>query len=164
MEKIIVDNNSIRSIINHRYGQNNKVIDVSDLDTSKCTNISCLFSGLVNLEEIKGFNMLNLCNVTNMSRMCDGCHSLERLNLSGLDLHNVKDMSRMCDGCHSLKELDLSSVDLHNVTDMFDLCEGCCSLIDFKVDEQHHQKKSTYQVLVYIMLIVYIVYAIIANR
>lgn len=165
MEKIMVDDKSIRYVIRYKYNQNHKVIDVSDLDTSKCTNIGELFYDMTKLKEIKGFNTLNLSNVTDMSYMCGGCSSLEELNLSGLDLHNVVDMSAMCTDCdslkelnlsglnlskvnkmssmcnccYSLKELNLSGLDLHNVVDTSYMCGECYSLIDFKVDEQYHQ-------------------------
>ena len=192
MTKMIVDDNSIKYVVRYKYNQNNKVIDLSDLDTSKCTNISELFYDMTKLEEIRGFNELNLSNVRDMSNLCDDCsslkelnlsgldlhnvmsmsgmcgnccsltklnlsglnlhnvvdtsymcykcHSLKELNLSGLDLHNVMSMSGMCYKCYSLKELNLSGLNLHNVVDTSCMCGDCYSLIDFKVDEQYHQR------------------------
>ena len=166
MSKIIVDNESIKYVVRYKYNQNNKVIDLSDLDTSKCTKLNCVFYGMRQLEEIKNFNTLNLSNVTDMNYMCSNCDSLKKLNLSGLDLHNVAHMSYMCNDCHSLKELNLSGINLHNVIDMscmcndcyslkelnlsgLDLrnvidttymCDDCYSLISFKVDEQYQER------------------------
>ena len=128
MTKIIVDNESIKYVVKYKYSQNNKVIDLSDLDTSKCTNISNLFGEMTKLEEIRGFNSLNLSNVTDMSSLCCCCLALKELNLSGLDLHNVKDVSNICGNCDSLKELNLSGLDLHNVRDMSYMCISCHSL------------------------------------
>lgn len=165
MTKIIVDDKNVRYVVKYKYSQNNKVIDLSDLDTSKCTNISNLFGEMTKLEEIRGFNSLNLSNVTDMSNLCCCCLALKELNLSGLDLHNVTNMSYMCISCDSLKELNLSGLDLHNVTNMsymcykcyslkeldlsgldlsnvenkYGMCECCDLLIDFKVDEQYHK-------------------------
>jgi len=166
MEKVIVNDENIKYVIRYKYNQNNKVIDVSDLDTSKCTNFESLFYYMTNLEEIRGFNMLNLSNVKDMSYMCGGCYSLKSLDLSGLNLFNVANMSAMCTDCHALKELDLSGLDLSkvnkmssmcnccyslkelnlsglnlsNVNEMSYICGGCYSLVNFKVDEQYYNK------------------------
>ena len=166
MKKVIVDDESIKCVVRYKYNQNNKVIDLSDLDTSKCTSINDLFYGMSKLEEIKGFNLLNLSNVTNMSFMCSNCYSLKKLDLSGVDLHNVEDMAAMCSCCHSLEELNLSGLnlakvtrmsgmcdccyslkelnllgaELHDIVDTSCMCGDCCSLIDFKVDEQYKPK------------------------
>ncbi|MBE5812326.1 MAG: BspA family leucine-rich repeat surface protein [Clostridiales bacterium] len=77
----------------------------------------------------------------NSSQMFDGFTALETIeNLALLDTSNVTDMTRMFDGCESLTELDLSSFSTSNVTSMVNMFIGCDNLgeitfgDDFKTD------------------------------
>ena len=91
-------------------------------------NSSDLFSYFKILETIEGLEYLNTSNVTDMSYMFDGCHSLTELNLSNFDTSNVTDMSRMFRYNSSLTKLDVSNFDTSKVTDMSSMFEGCGNL------------------------------------
>ena len=126
--KIVCDDNNLKMIINERYKQCKYVIDVSDLDTSKCTSFESLFRGFAKLRVIIGFNTLDTCNVKSMRGMCFSCYTLTGLNLSGLNLSNVKDIREMCSHCHALTSLNLSGLNLLNVKYASHLCFNCSSL------------------------------------
>ena len=115
--KIVCDDDILRFIVRQRYSQNHEVIDVSDLDVSKCSNIVSLFLNMCDLKEIKGLNTWDTKNITDMSGMFMGCHSLISIDLSGLNLSNVKHVNSMCSGCYSLMYVNLQGVDLSNCVD-----------------------------------------------
>jgi len=107
--------------------ENIEDIILDEYDTSKVTNMCCMFLGCSSLEslDLSGFDT---SNVTDMSGMFNDCSSLESLDLSGFDTSNVTDMSWMFYGCSSLESLDLSGFDTSNVTDMYSMFDGCSSL------------------------------------
>ena len=86
------------------------------------------FTYLQSLKSIEGFEHLNTSQVTDMSRMFEGCESLTALDLSSFNTAKVTDMSYMFEGCQSLTALDLSNFDTAKVTDMNGMFEGCQSL------------------------------------
>jgi len=57
-------------------------------------------------------------NITDMSRMFNGCYNLQNLNISNFNTNNVTNMSRMFYECQSLKELNISNFNTNNVTDL----------------------------------------------
>ena len=81
-------------------------IDLTGLDTSKVTNMSCMFGA---------------------------CCSVFSLDLSSLDTSNVEDMSYLFDGCDSLRSLNLSSIDTKNVTSMSGMFLGCTRLLSLTI-------------------------------
>ena len=86
------------------------------------------FTYLQSLKSIEGFEHLNTSQVTDMSRMFEGCESLTALDLSNFDTSKVTVMNRMFAGCESLTALDLSSFNTAKVTDMSWMFNGCDSL------------------------------------
>ena len=90
-------------------------LDVSNLDTSKVTNMSYMFY-ICKATEIKGLTLFNTTNVTNMASMFQMTRA-ESLNLSSFDTSKVTDMSDMF-GYSQVTSLDLSNFDTSKVTDM----------------------------------------------
>ena len=102
-------------------------VDLTNLDTSKVTDMSSMFSGCSSLASLD-LSGLDTSKVTDMSSMFRGCSSLQPLGLSSLDTSKVTDMSSMFRGCSSLASLDLSSFDTSKVIDMTSMFDGCSSL------------------------------------
>ena len=92
-------------------------VDLTNLDTSKVTDMSSMFDGCSSLASLD-LSSLDTSKVTDMSSMFRGCSRLASLDLSSLDTSKVTDMTSMFDGCSSLASLDLSSFDTSNVTKM----------------------------------------------
>ena len=99
----------------------------SGLDTSRVTDMSCMFQSCSNLESLD-LSGLDTSRVTDMSCMFDGCSSLESLDLSGLDTSRVERMYRMFHGCSALTSLDLSTLDMSRVEIMSWMFRDCSSL------------------------------------
>ena len=85
-----------------------------------------LFNGSLNYyrndgnNNIKYLDMANwdTSNVTDMSRMFDGCAYLTSIDVSKWNTSNVTNMSGMFTGCAHLTNIDVSGFDTSNVTDM----------------------------------------------
>lgn len=114
---------------------------LSNLDISDATNVSEMFGGRTNIQNIdwsqmktgnltttqsmfydSGFTHLDLSgmdthNVTNMSQMFNGAKASE-INLGNIDTTNVQDMSSMFANDKALTQIDLGDIDTKNVTDM----------------------------------------------
>ena len=94
--------------------------DLSNIDTSKITSMSNLFTGCSNLTSlnISNWNVSNVTNMTNMFSVYSGmfrtqpaCSSLTTLDLSNWDTSNVTSMDRMFYGCSRLN-VDCSNWDV----------------------------------------------------
>jgi surface protein len=73
----------------------------------------------------------NTGKVTNMSCMFNWCENLVALNVSNFDTRNVTDIAYMFYDCHSLKTLDVSNFNMTSCEDsksMFAYCYGLNSL------------------------------------
>ena len=102
-------------------------IDLSMLDTSNVTDMSKIFNGCSGLTALD-LSPFDTQNVTNMSSMFHDCRSLKALDLSPLNTHNVTDMEEMFRDCWHLSVLDLSTLDTQNVTNMTRMFHGCSGL------------------------------------
>ena len=135
-----------------------KLLDLSNLDTSKVTDMSSMFTSCSGLTELNlsnfdtsmvidmsfmfqncsGLTELNLSSfntskVTDMSYMFTGCGDLAELNLSNFDTSKVTDMNRMFFYCESLTELDLSNFNTSKVTDMNYMFYNCRGLTELNL-------------------------------
>ena len=99
------------------YKGDNLDYELSNLDTSKVTDMSFMFYLCSNLNSLN-LSKFNTSNVTNMSYMFEGCSKIKSLNLSNLDTSKVTNMSYMFEGCSKIKSLNLSNLDTSKVTDM----------------------------------------------
>ena len=102
-------------------------LDLSSFDTSKVTDMKCMFKDCNSLEELD-LSSFNTGKVTDMSSMFSDCNSLEELDLSNFNTGKVTDMGYMFSNCNSLEELDLSSFDTSEVTYMKCMFKDCNSL------------------------------------
>ena len=94
-------------------------------DYANLTTGKQMFSGLHNLKNIEGINLINTSNATHMGNMFSECWNLTTLDVSSFETLNVTDMSGMFFSCWILTSLDLSNFDTSNVTDMSGMFEGC---------------------------------------
>ena len=88
------------------------------------------FIGADSLTSITRLYKLDTENVTNMSRMFEGCSKLTSLDLSSFNTAKVTDMGRMFYNCIKLTSLDLSSFNTANVTNMESMFYYCKNLTD----------------------------------
>lgn len=134
-----------------------KNLDLSDMDTSKVTDMSGMFLGVGNdigqpwltlstdslttLEsfllkaDIPVFTLGNMdtSKVTNMEQMFSGCQSLFTLDLRGMNTDNVTSMWCMFNECRNLQTLDISSFNTAKVTNMGGMFCGCTNLIELNL-------------------------------
>ena len=111
------------------------VFDKSFSDCTSITSTTCWFYNCSKLSTINGLENLNMSNVTNMSRMFEGCSSLTNIDLSKFNTANVTDMSYMFSGCSCLPSLDVSKFNTDNVTDMSYMFDGCSALTNLDVSK-----------------------------
>jgi len=103
---------------NNMFRNCNSLQSITNLDTSKVTNMSSMFYGCTSLRNITN---LDTSRVTNMSDMFRDCHSLQ--SVTKLNTSNVTNMFYMFYDCNSLrivKELDMNKVT--NASSMFSMC------------------------------------------
>ena len=102
-------------------------LDLSNLDTSKVTDMGKMFHTCTSLTDLNLSN-LDTSKVTNMQYMFNACNSLTSVDVSHLDTQNVTSMSHMFARCRSLTDVDFSNFDTSNVTGMAYMFYGCTSL------------------------------------
>ena len=99
-------------------------IDLSALDTSEVTNMSCMFQSCSILTSLDVSNF-DTSNVTDMSGMFSACWKLTSLDVSNFNTSNVTNMEAMFYYCKSLPSLDVSKFDTSKVTDMDSMFCNC---------------------------------------
>ena len=99
------------------YKGDNLDYELSNLDTSKVTDMSFMFYLCSNLNSLN-LSKFNTSNVTNMSYMFEGCSKIKSLNLSNLDTSKVTDMRNMFNANTNLNSINLSSFNTSKVTNM----------------------------------------------
>ena len=98
------DKDELHEIIKQLLDERGNDADLNDIDVSKITDMSELFSGL-NLYNIDISNW-DVSNVTDMQRVFYGCENFNS-DLSEWDVSNIEDMEAMFYGCNSLKNIPL---------------------------------------------------------
>ncbi|MBQ1698118.1 MAG: BspA family leucine-rich repeat surface protein, partial [Bacteroidales bacterium] len=86
------------------------------------------FAGATQLVSIYNIENLNTTEVTNMSKMFEGCKKLTSIDLNALKTPAVTDMSNMFDGCAAITELNVKSFNPTKVTNMNGMFANCTSL------------------------------------
>ena len=118
----------------HECSKITEIKNISNLDTSNVTDMSCMFEKCSNLTTLD-VSKFDTSNVTDMSRMFGYCNSLTTLDVSKFDTSNVTNMCVMFDGCNSLTTLDVSKFDTSNVTGMSMMFYACNSLTTLDVSK-----------------------------
>jgi len=113
------------------------------------TDSSEMFAKLCELNSINFANIVDTSRVTNMSCMFDMSSNLTTLDLSGWDISNVTDMSYMFDGCSGLTAIYVGSGwSTAKVTSGTDMFYNCTSLPNFNSSYTDHTYCSRYMTLV----------------
>ena len=109
-----------------------KTMNLTNLDTSRVTNMSSMFSFCSSLTSLD-LSSFNTSKVTKMNSMFSNCSSLTSLDVSNFDTSNVTKMYSMFGDCNSLTSLDLSNFNTSKVTDMNGMFAYCRSLTSLDV-------------------------------
>jgi surface protein len=123
-------------------------IDLSNLDTSKVTSMSGIFSGCSNLTSLDLSNF-NTNNVEEMDRMFAGCESLVSLNLSIFNTGQVNNMAFMFCNCSKLTNLNISNFNTSKVTYMSYMFDNCSNLIELDLSNFDTNKVTTMYAMFY---------------
>ena len=102
-------------------------IDTTGWDTSKITNMCCMFISCTSLTTLDVSNW-DTSNVKYMYNMFEHCESLTTLDLSNWNTSKVTDMTYMFNSCNSLTTLDVSNWDTSKVIDMNLMFKDCNAL------------------------------------
>ena len=130
--KVVAPEDS-RYLFNNKRWQNLTEIEgLSQLDTSRVTNMKSMFQNLGNVTSLDLSNF-DTSKVTDMSNMFYGMSSVTSLDVSGFDTSNVTTMGNMFYGMSSVTSLDLSSFDTSNVTNMESMFNSMRSLTSLDV-------------------------------
>ncbi len=105
---------------------------LENLDTSKVTNMSSMFSGCENLTSLD-VSTFDTKNVTNMSYIFADCGSLTNINVSNFDTSNVTNMRAMFIGCSEITSLNISNFDTSKVTNMIEMFSGCSGITSLNI-------------------------------
>jgi len=108
-----VDNASLAGLFNG-LDQVTAIDNLTDLDTSKVTDMSNMFQGMTALTTID-VSKFNTDKVIRMTNMFSGDSSLTSLNVSGFKTENVRDMKEMFAFLDGLTSLDISNFDTSSV-------------------------------------------------
>ena len=111
----------------HYLSELTTIEGLENLNTSKVTNMFCMFDGCSKLTSLNLSNF-NTSKVTNMEGMFRGCSRLTSLNLSNFKASKVTNMEGMFYGCSGLKELNVSNFNTSEVTNMREMFSGCYRL------------------------------------
>ena len=142
-----INTNNVTDMSGMFMGSNFTQINILNLDTSRTTNMSEMFSETVNLTALDLSNF-RTGNVKNMSFMFGkkyydygGCYpfgdeeqKMTSLNLAHLDTSNVENMSGMFSGLNKITHLDLRNFNTSKVKDMSSMFCNTKSLTSLNLD------------------------------
>ena len=129
-----LDNSSFYYAKLEKYSALENVEGFENLNLQNVTDLSSMFSGCKKLESLD-LSKLKTDNVTYMLYMFLECSNLTTLNLSGLNTENVTDMYGMFSDCSSLTTIDVTGFNTQNVTNMSGMFHGCSSLTSLDVSK-----------------------------
>lgn len=101
------------------FDTNLKTIDITNLDTSRSTNMQAMFAGREGLTTITGAEYMDTSNVTDMSYMFQHCYALTSVDVSNFDTSKVVSMRAMWCMCKAMGDTrDFSNWDTSSVVYM----------------------------------------------
>lgn len=120
-------------------------IDINNLDTSICTDMSYMFAYCSSLISIDLRNF-NTTNVTDMLGVFAYCSSLSSIDVSNFNTYHVVDMGSMFLNCSAITTLDISNFDMSNIRHMSYMFSDCSKLNMISVNSTFNIKdiKPTY--------------------
>ena len=110
----------LQDIILKRIKDEGNEVDLNDINTSKITDMNCLFWGT----DFNGdISIWDVSNVKNMNSMFFGCENFNQ-DISGWDVSNVTNMRNMFLLCKKFNQ-DISAWDVSNVNDTYKMFYNC---------------------------------------
>ena len=112
------------------YDRSLQSLDLSNFDTSNCTDFFCMFMYCYNLIELD-LSSFDTSKVTTMNKMFCECRILEKINLSSFDTSKCRSFMSMFSYCYALKSLDIKHFNTERVdymNSMFNHCESLESI------------------------------------
>ncbi|MCR4895765.1 MAG: DUF4214 domain-containing protein [Lachnospiraceae bacterium] len=107
-------------------------VDLSNLDTSACTNMNSMFMGCVGLTSLD-LSSLDVSANENFGNMFGNCTNLTSIDMTGWDTSSATGMVKMFYKCHKLENLDVSFFDTSKCINMWEMFSECHSLTSLDV-------------------------------
>ena len=128
-----VDTSKVTDMEYMFYGLSNLMnLDVTKFDTGKVTNMGGMFTNLSNVTNLD-VTHFNTSKVTNMSSMFSDMSKLTNLDVTKFDTSSVKSMIGMFRGLSNLTNLDVTHFNTSNVTDMSSMFLGVSKITSLDV-------------------------------
>lgn len=129
-ETKMLDTSLLTSMKQILYSANIEKVDLSEWDTSNCTDMSYMFYYASNLQDVN-LSSFNTSKVTNMSYMFSNCKTLKNIDISNFDTSKVTTMKEMFTDCEYLNTLNISGLTNNVLTDIEEMFSYCRSLKNF---------------------------------
>ena len=117
----------LQAIIRERYNNNKSFLDLTDIDISELDNLSYIFWGLDNMEDVD-ISGWDISNVKFMKGIFSNCTKLKKIiGIENLDVSKLENANNMFFCCKKLVELDLTKwnpVSLQYTRQMFYECSN----------------------------------------
>lgn len=113
-----------------------RTIDVSKFDTRNIKGCQAMFTDCKSLISINGLSNWNTSNVTSFNNMFQGCVSLETIDLTSFDTSKGIDFFMMLYGCTSIKSLDISNFDTSQAKRMTNIFGAMTALQEISLGEK----------------------------
>lgn len=119
LKNIKFEDNFVTDNVKNMYGvfcncENLTELDISEWDTSSCTEMGWMFQGCKKLKTLD-LSKWDLSKVTSTYAMFQNCYELENFSVKNWKTGSVEDMSFMWYGCSSFKTIDFEDWDVSNV-------------------------------------------------
>lgn len=107
---VVIEPGVIAETCFHMFSECTNLVsaDLSGLDTSQVTDMTCMFTECAALKTVN-FQGVDASNVTSMSSMFNECSSIKSIDLSGINAARVTNMYGLFQNCLSLESVDISS-------------------------------------------------------
>ena len=102
--------------------------DLSEVDTSACKSMRCLFANAKSLKRIDGLQSWDTSSCTTMRAMFGKCSELQTIDVSNWNTSKASDLSYMFQECSALQSLDVSRWDTSSCITMKTMFGKCSAL------------------------------------